>query len=69
MHLLDTDMEANDSDRLLRRRKRTKRLLSDSSECSGIVDISSEEGIWKEIDNAPEIKKLTGVPGINSLIL
>ncbi|GBN65661.1 hypothetical protein AVEN_177884-1 [Araneus ventricosus] len=69
IHLPDTDNETNDSEILPRNQKHTRRLISDSSTCSGVVDTSSEEWIWKEIDNVPEIKKFTGVPGVNALIL
>ncbi|GBN13409.1 hypothetical protein AVEN_270053-1 [Araneus ventricosus] len=74
MHLPDT--ETNDSEILPRRRKRAVRLISDSTECSRVVDTSSEEWIWKEIDKTPvislfqsEIKKFTGVPDVNAPIL
>ncbi|GFT02245.1 hypothetical protein NPIL_491711 [Nephila pilipes] len=54
IHLLDN--ESDDSEILLRRRKRARRLISDDSHPSEIVDTSSEEWIWKEIDYVPEIK-------------
>lgn len=69
VHLPDTDNESNDSEILPRKRKRARRLISDDSEPSGIADTSSEEWIWKEIDNVPEIKKITGTPGVNPLIM
>lgn len=69
VHLPDTDNESNDSEILPRKRKRARRLRSDDSEPSGIADTSSEEWIWKEIDNVPEIKKITGTPGVNPLIM
>lgn len=69
VHLPDTDNESNDSEILPRKRKRARRLISDDSEPSGIADTSSEEWIWKEIDNVPEIKKITGMPGVNPLIM
>ncbi|GBN08741.1 hypothetical protein AVEN_64895-1 [Araneus ventricosus] len=53
IHLSDTDNETNDSE-ILPRRKCARRLISDSSEFSGVVDTSSEEWIWMEIDNVPE---------------
>ncbi|GBM26700.1 hypothetical protein AVEN_124992-1 [Araneus ventricosus] len=43
IHLPDTDNETNDGEILPRRRKRARRLISDSRECSGVVDTSSEE--------------------------
>ena len=69
VHLPDTDNESNDSEILPRKRKCARRLISDDSEPSGIADTSSEEWIWKEIDNVPEIKKFTGTPGVNPLIM
>ncbi|GBN19273.1 hypothetical protein AVEN_165093-1 [Araneus ventricosus] len=69
IHLPDTDNETNDNEILPKSQKRARRLISDSSACSGVVDTSSEEWIWKEIDNVHEIKKFTGVLGVNALIL
>ncbi|GBM70987.1 hypothetical protein AVEN_163709-1 [Araneus ventricosus] len=69
IHLPDTDNETNDSEILPRKRKRARRLICDSNEFSGVVDTSSEEWIWKKIDNVNEIKKFTGVPCVNALIL
>ena len=43
MHLPDTDNESNDSETLARKQKRGRRLLSNDSEPSGIVDTSSKE--------------------------
>ena len=57
VHLPATDNESNDSEILPRMRKRARRPISDDSEPSEIADTSSEEWIWKEIDNVPEIKK------------
>ena len=49
IHLLDTDNESNNSEILPRKSKCATRLISDDGEPSGIVDIASEEWIWKEI--------------------
>lgn len=66
LHLPDID---NESNILLRKWKRSRRLTSGDNELSGIYDASSEKWISKEVGNVPEIIKNTGMPTVNPLIM
>ena len=41
-----------------KKRKHTRRQISDNSESSRLTDTSSKEWIWKKINHVAEIKKI-----------
>ena len=57
IHLCDSHNESNESRMLPKKRKHTRRQISDNSESSRLTDTSSKEWIWKKIDHVAEIKK------------